>query len=1302
MEGLSDQELLVRWDTERDMEERDGLYAELLKRRLFPSAAMETWEQEAGLYPSTDDPRFVEKLMAKQEFVENFQESFGTQQQRKVNPCDSQEEFELTPTQRFVSRFMSPQCPYTSALLFHGVGVGKTCAAITTAETFLEAYPHTPVFIVAPRAIQSGFRRTIYDENDIRLGATENEPNSLRGCTGSTYLKRAGVEFERDVKVIGRRVGQAINSRYKIMGYKQFDNYVKGLLERVPKSLSKERRDLEEMRVLRAEFSERLLIVDEAHNLRDVPGETDADAVDVAGGVAELTESAEGKALTPTLLRILRATDGLKLMLLTGTPMYNSYREIIFLLNLLLLNDKKATLSERDIFLPNGAFKPGGARKLGAAAAAYVSFMRGENPLSFPVRLEPRGVPTLAAWPTEAPNGAPVEDEDIKRLLLRLPFVPVGFEGEELAAVRRAANTLVDAAGLGVRSIDEMVQTGNWLFPGEALETRIRDAGFDAVFEEARAGNVSQFVAATEDGGMWLEKSVLKRASPKAGLILNRIVKARGVVFIYSRFIKSGALPLALALEANGYTCWGRSQPMLVGGAVDGKGRQCALCDGREKIHIGRGHKFTPAQYVLLTGQANYSPNNAAAIAAARAKENMAGGVVKVVIGSQVASEGIDLRFVREIYVFDSWFHLNKMEQVLGRGVRTCSHALLPAVHRNCTIHLLLNSYGTREAPSPQETADMYMYRNAMVKALQVGRVTRVLKQYALDCNLNRAAVIADDLEPLDRQEDSQGEVRENIPLNDTPYTSICDWMECPYTCAKPVDIAAILEEGRVDMSTYDEYAMRWREAQLKEILRRIFEREEMPMIQIDSLVDTMRAAGIPEQAIRTVLADVVGKKTFRMRLGGQEGYLVYRNTYYVFQPIHLADVRVPLALRVADIPVRKDVYEPGPLVVEEGVLAKEVAAPAAAEEALSGAPSAAAPSAAAPSAAPAAATPREETTLPYWLACVEWSKTIAAGTSELDVPIPVLTAIERRYAGDELKREYNMLVMISWMYEDIARNPTYPAEQRAGWLAALAQVLLEMVWDTSFRTAEQLALLRDPSTAGPALDATTVEQRVKKGSTVAYRFVVPSTGGVEYICADGAKCSSAVTDLFERDRADPINIVRADRTTAGRIYGMMLPKLKEGTIVFKTNDRPVDPGVKPEKGGECEIVSNIESHKKGLREIREMIVALGYPAFLLREEVLEEKKERQKETAAALAAAGEAAKRKKKGTAGAEEGAAGGPRAFTKLRLDSRKFQNVVKACALKQIVLRLVDLLEARRAAGKRYFFRPVAAVKAGHKLK
>jgi type I site-specific restriction endonuclease len=74
------------------------------------------------------------------------------------------------------------------------------------------------------------------------------------------------------------------------------------------------------------------------------------------------------------------------------------------------------------------------------------------------------------------------------------------------------------------------------------------------------------------------------------------------------------------------------------------------------------------------------------------------------------------LKYIREIYVFDSWFHLNKLEQVIGRGIRYCSHALLKddkEDKRNCTIYLLVNAF--REGD--RETMDMYSYRRAIRKA---------------------------------------------------------------------------------------------------------------------------------------------------------------------------------------------------------------------------------------------------------------------------------------------------------------------------------------------------------------------------------------------------------------------------------------------------------------------------------------------------------------------------------------------------------------------------------------------------------
>lgn len=1292
MDAYSNQELLNAWNKEEDMAIRDSLYKTLKERNLFPNEKTASWEVEAGLYPDTEDPAFIQKIMIKQEFAENLQQSLRAQQIEKKNPCNSHEEFEISPVQRFISRFLSPQTPYASALLYHGVGVGKTCAAISTAEEHLRAYPREHVYIIAPRNIQPGFRRTIFDEETLVI--PQEGFNTATGCTGNSYLLRTGMEMERNRDLVIRRIKQSINTRYRILGYTQFYNYIISILARSEKIPDKERRTQQQIRDLRDEFDGKMIIIDEAHNLRDSPGETEDDNLDVAGGDNEISESKAGKRLTPKLMTLLRVSQGAKLLLLTGTPMYNNYNEIIFLMNLLLMNDKRAEISEKDIFMPKlkmvrgkglTVFRSAGKEKLGNIASAYLSFMRGENPLSFPVRFNPEDAacPKLAQWPQLSPIGEEITSSTIPALL-RLPFVPVTYEPAELNIIKGIADAVTERGGLGLKSLDEMIQSGNWLYPGtDTPDTRIRDSGFDSVFQEKKEGVLSYYEP--RENAAWMSKTELKKVSPKAHFILNRVQNTKGVIFIYSRFIKSGALPLALTLEANGYTPYGSNRPLFRAGARehDGQGLQCALCNQRERGHSNSKHKFTPAKYVLLTGQANISPNNAAAIKAARSESNVYGKDVKIVIGSQVASEGIDLRFIREIYVFDAWYHLNKMEQVLGRGVRTCSHALLPPAERNCTIHLLVNSYDGLTS----ETADLYMYRQGMKKAIEMGEVTRTLKEYALDCNLNFPAIYANNMEPVERMEDSRSDIRTNVSLNDTPYSSICDWMECPYACSKVVDIASLQKSHTLDISTYDEFAMRWRSSQMKQIIRDIFEKTGQPMIQSGSLEDIFIDKDIPAVAIKTLLSDIINNKSFRIRVNSREGYIVYRNGFYLFQPIYLADVRIPLAIRVASVPVRRDAFIPEKMLFGP--------APAATLKARTAVP----PAAAADEATDALATIKEAESpevevapetlgLEYWNACVEWSKSINNGTSVLDLPDTIMEKIDKRYRGDKYKREFNVLSMISWMYEHLKNSGLYTADKQALYLKTLSEVFLEIIWDESLSSKEQSSILTNNRESA---DAVSIEQRVKKGSTEAFRYINLTTGAIQYECQN-APCSESVVRLFESDKTDPYNNLQVNKLTTGPFYGFIIPKLKESKFVLKTSDRVVDPGQPVEKGKECENISNATDHKTELKQIRDMIVALGYPPFLIIDSVLNEKEERKKEKE-------KKEKKKKDDSLTAEE------REKMKIKdtlIDSfRKFQNVVKICTLKNITLRMIDKLEKLQGR-KRYFYRPISAVKSKHKLK
>jgi hypothetical protein len=600
------------------------------------------------------------------------------------------------------------------------------------------------------------------------------------------------------------------------------------------------------------------------------------------------------------------------------------------------------------------------------------------------------------------------------------------------------------------------------------------------------------------------------------------------------------------------------------------------------------------------------------------------------------------------------------MEQVLGRGIRTCSHSLLPAEQRNCTVYLLVNSFGEEQ---DTETADLYMYRNAMQKAIQVGRVTRVLKRYALDCNLNRDAIIVSGLS-TQRHIDSQGHVREEVDVNDTPFSNLCDWIEtCDYTCAKPV----VISSQTTDLSTYDEYSVRWRETELKGAMRKLFEKQAE--FQLSDLLDLM--SDIPPKAVSALLADIVGNHSFHLTVRGKEGYIVYRNGYFLFQPEYLADIRIPLALRIADFPVKRDFYDPA-LIKIEAAAPVEVApqVPAVQQE------------------GEAAPPPVQDTFLQYWDQIKEWAVAIKNGTAPHSAPSePIFLPetiycarpgcapgiLQKRYVGGEVERERSWLIMIGWLYEHIKMNGDFSPEQKAAYLAALARTLIELIWDESIRPLEQLRLLKDDIARRAGR-----EQIVSREGVEGFRYIDPLTGALKYVCGAGA-CSDAVARKLDTNPEDILASMKVDTDHTGVIYGFIVPKSKERRLIFKTS-RPPPPGAKPEKGGECSIISTISYHIAMLKGIALLLTEEGYPKFILEDSILDSKQQIK--------------------LAKAEAKAAGKAVAANPIHKD-RIFENAIRACALKNIILRwMTNMQERKGAEAKLFFYRPIAALKTGHK--
>jgi len=128
-------------------------------------------------------------------------------------------------------------------------------------------------------------------------------------------------------------------------------------------------KEIYERKAIREFFDNKLLIIDEIHNIR--------------------TEKEENsRKIIETLYKIVKYNNNMKLLILSATPMYNSSIEIIWLLNLLLLNDNRPEITEKEIFKDN-ILSNEGIKILNNKCRGYISFIRGNNPKTFPYRLYP-------------------------------------------------------------------------------------------------------------------------------------------------------------------------------------------------------------------------------------------------------------------------------------------------------------------------------------------------------------------------------------------------------------------------------------------------------------------------------------------------------------------------------------------------------------------------------------------------------------------------------------------------------------------------------------------------------------------------------------------------------------------------------------------------------------------------------------------------------------------------------------------------------------------------------------------------
>jgi hypothetical protein len=400
----------------------------------------------------------------------------------------------------------------------------------------------------------------------------------------------------------------------------------------------------------------------------------------------------------------------------------------------------------------------------------------------------------------------------------------------------------------------------------------------------------------------------IQKYSGKIASICKIIKESTGIVMVYSQFIDGGVVPIALALEEMGFTRYGfashtkslfETAPTAQVDATTFK----TLAETEDKS------TFHPAKYVMITGDKSFSPNNLADLKHVTGPSNKHGEQVRVVLITKAAAEGLDFKNIRQLHVLEPWYNMNRVEQIIGRGVRNLSHCMLPFEERNVEIYL--------HATAPDgdaEPADLYVYRYAEKKAIQIGTITRILKEVAVDCilNIGQTSFTLDKLNSLAENQNIKLRLSSNqeidYKIGDREGSGICDYMNCDFVCSP----TTVINPEDINNNTYGEHYVKMNYNAIAKRIRDVF--REQPFYSRTQLLASIQILRTyPIEQIDYVLSMFTENPyNYIVDKYGRSGYLINAGDYYGFQPLEITDEQSSVFDRTAPVD-----YKPNEMYME-------------------------------------------------------------------------------------------------------------------------------------------------------------------------------------------------------------------------------------------------------------------------------------------------------------------------------------------------------------------------------------------------
>jgi superfamily II DNA or RNA helicase len=846
-------------------------------------------------YPDLDDENYGSTLYKKREFqtfrypsrktLDNYEE-VKEYRDKMCNPVS----FQLQPHQSLLSNLINTETPYKGLLLFHGTGVGKTCASITIAENFKEQvskYNMRILVLLSGPTLKQNF-------NEQLIGR----------CTAGEYFDPD--QIIHDPHYLKKKKSEAFlltTKYYRIMSYKAFLKKVLG--EKIKNKYKKYMKNNKgkfkrNIAVNPITFlANTLIVVDEAHNL---------------------TNNNIGKSLQK-VLNDPRSVN-LKLVLLTATPMNNISSDIVYLINFLRPTNDQMKVNM--VFDESGNFRKGGRKYFIDRVRGYVSYLRGDDPMTFPKRVEmgevPKGLDFTKLTQCKLQklqlqtymNFDKKKKTDDTKIDIELSKKYEGIANIVFPGLGKDKTITGYYGNDGIKQVKKDIDYyQNDLI--DAFRKYYKDDTIDSSFIYMGANNDTV-------SGRFLNEKYLKDFSTKFYSTLmnlnNNIAGKNGVgtSFIYSNLLGVGIKVFEEVLNQNGYVKYGLDWRTNVSA-------RCYYCGNMQSNHSKQKHDFLPSTYVSITGEKDEEDDTEAE----RLRKifvsegNIDGKHIKVLLGSSVFSEGANLQNVKDVHILEGYYNLTRIDQIIGRAIRHCSH-YKQMTEENPYPEVKVYKY-VISLGGDVLTKEENLYRLAEDKYKKIKKVERILKEISVDCpfNINKNIYPEEAL----KYKDCGQKGKPKCPQS-------CDFMECEYKCNDDVlnrnyyDSKSgkyrELRLDELDNSTFNIKLLKFEKQFIKEKIKEMFKRDIVYTLSdilnyVSSRYPDIRKRFFEKRFVYIALNEMIpitdndfnNLKDVVKDKFDRNGYIIYRNKYYIFQPFDKETfIKLRDRLKFDELPVPK------------------------------------------------------------------------------------------------------------------------------------------------------------------------------------------------------------------------------------------------------------------------------------------------------------------------------------------------------------------------------------------------------------